>query len=324
MGDAILDPNAPVSLVVPLRNEASTLGELIASIRRQTLPPAEIVLVDGGSTDATVAVAQRLIAGDLRFRLIEAGPATPGRGRNIGIAAAGYEWVALTDAGIRLDPDWLRALVDEVRRQPDVDIVYGAYEPVQETFFERCAALAYVAAPISGPNGAMRGGFIASSMVRRSAWEAVGGFPDLRAAEDLIFMERVAQAGFREAWASGARVAWRLQPTLAGTYRRFADYSRHNVLAGRQRFWHYAIARQYAAGALLVTLSATASPWWLAVPAIAFAAKVGRRIWRHRGGRGWLWCINPLQFALVAVVVLAVDFATFVGWARAGWEQWRR
>lgn len=306
-----------VSLVIPVRNEAEHLGELIASITQQEYPPAEILLVDGGSTDGTPALARRLTAGDSRFRVVEAGPATPGRGRNIGIDAARHEWVALTDAGIRLEADWLKWLVSRVQADPGAGVVYGAYFPVEETFFERCAALAYVAAPTQTPDGVLRGRFIASSIVRRSAWQAVGGFPDLRAAEDLMFMERLTESGFREAWEPRARVWWRVQPTLGRTFRRFLLYSRFNVLAGRQRFWHYGVARQYAAGAPFVALGIFGSPWWFAVPAAALAARVARRIWQRRAGRPWAFCLNPAQFGVVALIVLVTDLATLAGWAWA-------
>jgi glycosyltransferase involved in cell wall biosynthesis len=306
-----------VSLVVPIRNEAETIGELIESIHAQTLRPAEIVFVDGGSTDGTVDVIGRLTAGDPRVRVITAGDATPGRGRNIGIAHASFEWIALTDAGIRLAPAWLQALVEAAQRHPEAAIVYGAFDPVERTRFERAAALAYVPPALPLEDGFSRGKSIASALVRRDAWKAVGGFPDLRAAEDLMFMERLASAGYREVWAPRARVWWRLQPTLGRTWRRFVVYSRVNALAGRQRFWHYGVARQYVAAAVFVALAVMRSPWWLAVPVAVFLLRVARSIWVRRGSRRWWACASPAQFALVAVIICVIDLATFVGWAQA-------
>src|SRR5271157_4909835 len=209
-----------ISLVVPVRNEEMSIGELIASISRQTRQPDEVVLVDGGSTDQTVALAEGLTAQDPRCRIVRAGDATPGRGRNVGFAQASHDWVALTDAGIRLGPLWLERLAEVAERDPSVRVVYGHYEPVQETVFERCATLAYVPARVSRPGGRMRGPSIASALVHRDVWRAVGGFPDLRAAEDLAFMDRVRERGVTVGWAPGAAVAWRVQPTLAGTFRR--------------------------------------------------------------------------------------------------------
>src|SRR4051794_25912174 len=111
----------PISLVIPMRNEEDSLGNLLVSIAKQTRPPDEVILVDGGSTDRTADLARELTAGDPRFRVIEAGPALPGRGRNVGIAAASHPWVALTDAGISLDRAWLEQLLAALDREPGLD-----------------------------------------------------------------------------------------------------------------------------------------------------------------------------------------------------------
>ena len=52
-----------VSLVVPVRNEEATLGQLVDSIRGQTRPPDEVILVDGGSDDRTVFLARAVRTG---------------------------------------------------------------------------------------------------------------------------------------------------------------------------------------------------------------------------------------------------------------------
>lgn len=321
---ASLPASAPfpaVSLVIPVRNEEKSLPLLIESIREQLFSPAEIIIVDGGSTDETVRLAASLTEGDEKFRVIEAGAATPGRGRNVGTATARCEWVAYTDAGIRLEPNWLERLVAEVRRDPSVEVVYGDFEPVTETFFERCAALAYVPPRQAGPERNMRGPFIASSLLRRDVWQRVGGFPDLRAAEDLMFMEQIETAGSRIAWAREATVHWQLQPTLARTFKKFILYSRHNVWAGRQRYWHYGIARQYAMALPFIILALIHSPWWLIVPALGLIFRALKSIWRRREARGLLWLLNPAQLLSVLLIILTIDLATFIGWAQALWQQ---
>ena len=306
-----------VSLVVPVRNEASSIGALLESIQGQTLPPDEIVFVDGGSKDDTVRQLRRAAREDERIRLIEAGDATPGRGRNVGITAAKNEWIALTDAGTRPERTWLERLVDEVRRDTSLQVVFGHYEPVIVSFFERCAALAYVSPAQRRPGGMMRGPSIASALLRRSVWRAAGGFPDLRAAEDLIFMEAVNNHGFPTGWAPGAVIWWHLQPSLGRTIRKFVSYSRHNVRAGRQRHWHYGLARLYLACVPFIALGLVHSLFWLAVPALGALARVAKNIWDRRESRGLLWALNPFQFAGVGVVMACIDFATFWGWVEA-------
>jgi glycosyltransferase involved in cell wall biosynthesis len=305
-----------VSLVVPLRNEEASLPALLESVAGQTRPPDEIVLVDGGSTDGTVALARRHAAADPRVRVVEAGDATPGRGRNVGVAAASHDWIAFTDAGITLDAEWLERLA-RAAAELGADVVFGNYEPKADTLFERCAALSYPSPKQQRPGGWMRGPVVPSSLMRRSVWESAGGFPDLRAAEDMIFVERVRASGCEVAWAPGATVWWQLPPTLGGTFRRFVLYSRHNVRAGRQRDWHYGVARKYVFAVPFVALALAHSPWWLAAPVAATLARVAKSIWVRREGRGALWLLNPLQFAGVALVLLTVDLATFVGWAQA-------
>jgi cellulose synthase/poly-beta-1,6-N-acetylglucosamine synthase-like glycosyltransferase len=315
---AVPAPGVKVSLVVPVRDEGATIAELLDSIAGQTRPPDEVVIVDGGSLDETVARA-RAASHDVttRVRVIEAGPATPGRGRNVGIAAADYEWIALTDAGIRLDPRWLERLLEAASRDPSAGVVYGNYEPVIDSFLTRCASLAYVVPPAIRAGGLMRGPAIASCLVRKSAWASVGGFPDLRAAEDLMFMQALAEKGVAAGWAPGALVRWRLAPTVGATYRRFELYSRHNVWAGRQRYWHYGVARQYALAALVVAAALFAGPAWLVLLPLAFLARALKSIWQRREGRGLAWVLEPRQLGGVMAVLLVLDAATFVGWLRA-------
>jgi glycosyltransferase involved in cell wall biosynthesis len=310
-------PRFDVSLVVPVRNEEASLPALLESIRRQTHQPAEVILVDGGSTDGTVRVAREMTDACKGLRVIEATEATPGRGRNIGIGAARSEWVALTDAGIRLEPQWLENLVGVARADKDVSVVYGNYEAATRTFFERCAALVYLPPKAERAGGRMRGPSIASALIRRAVWEATGGFPDLRAAEDLFFMEHVERLNFKIGYAPRATVWWQLQPTLRETFRKFALYSRHNVWAGRQWDWHYGLARQYAVWLVCCVLAFAHSAWWLALPLAATLARAAKSVYVRREGRSLCWLLNPVQFAGVILVMLTIDLAAFVGWAQA-------
>lgn len=307
-----------VSLVIPVRDEEDTLNGLLASIGAQTKRPDEIVFVDGGSTDRTVALLRNATLGNIRINVIEAGPASPGKARNIAIAAASNEWVALTDAGIKLDPRWLEELVAVVMREPELDVVYGNYEPVIETCFERSAALVYIAPKQERAGTKMRGPSIASCLMRRNVWQAVGGFPDLRAAEDLMFMEQVEQRRFKIGWAPRATVWWQLRPSLLSTIRRFILYSRHNVLAGRQRYWHYGIARQYILALIVALVALGTGIWWLlvAIP-LGLFLRVFKSIWSRRETLSLLGLINPLRWVHVLIITLAIDFATFVGWIQA-------
>lgn len=306
-----------VSLVVPVKDEADSIHRLIDSIKRQSRKPDEVIFVDGGSHDATIEILKRVCDEESSFRLITAGEATPGQGRNIGVTNARFSWIAFTDAGNILEPDWLAQLFAAAETDPEADIVCGNYDPVTETFFKVCASIAYVPGKTDRDGELIRGPAIASSLVRREAWRLVGGFPDLRAAEDLIFFEELERKGFRFKWAPKANVHWEMQPGLLSTFRRFYNYSCINVWVKRQHLWHYGVARVYVFALPFVVLAWWQSAWWLLVPLAALLARVATRIWRKRESPGLWWLINPIGFAYVLVITLTLDLATFSGWIRA-------
>jgi glycosyltransferase involved in cell wall biosynthesis len=309
-------PIGPVTLVVPVRDESGSLRALFSSIQSQSRAPDEIVIVDAGSVDGTAELARSLAADDDRVRVIAAGPATPGRARNVGISEARTEWVALTDAGIELVPGWLEELESAAVAAGACDVVYGTVEPAIHSRFDEYAALAYVAPLRATPAGPIRGPSVQSCLLRRGAWEAAGGFPDLRAGEDTVFIERLERLGRQAAWAPRAEVYWSVQPNLARTFRRFRLYSYHGVLAGRESNWHHGVARIYLAGTAVLAAARMIDRRAIAIlPAAGLARAIGA-ILARREGRPLGWALHPRRVAGVATVLATADLALFVGWAQ--------
>jgi glycosyltransferase involved in cell wall biosynthesis len=305
--------NLPISLVVPIRDEEDSIRELIESVNRQTRRPSEIILVDGGSTDNTVKVVETLALTNPQIKLIRTAGATPGKGRNIGIEATMNEWIALTDAGITLDENWIDLLFKEAL-EFDADIVYGNISPNISNLFEKCAAISYVP---PAKHDEIRSEFIASSLLKKDVWRVVGGFPDLRAAEDLIFMENLRVAGFRASFAPGAMVHWQLRPNVESTFQKFVLYSKHNAWIGRQWDWHYGIAKHYLLLGPFFLLAALNSWWWLFGILLWLFARTTKRILSHRFEFGAKALFNPGVFLGVAGLILVIDAATFIGWIQA-------
>src|SRR5437899_1597965 len=192
------NPAIEVSVVVPVRNEADSIRQLIEGLLSQTLPPNEIVITDGGSVDGTRETIKEFIRGGAPVKLITDEDSLPGRSRNLGVANAKNDWIAFIDAGIRPTPDWLLALAEQITSSSEAKVVYGSYEPVTDSFFTECATIAYVPPPTVTPEGPVRPYSIVSALMPREVWKKVGGFPEhLRSAEDLIFMDKVEAAGFR-------------------------------------------------------------------------------------------------------------------------------
>lgn len=100
-----------VSVIVIAYNEQERIVECVASIVAQTYSDVEIVVVDDGSTDATVAVLRAGFLDEARLRIVELGT-NQGRGaaRAAGLETARGRLIGFVDADIVLDPNWLHEL----------------------------------------------------------------------------------------------------------------------------------------------------------------------------------------------------------------------
>lgn len=316
-----------VSVVVPAKNEEASIAALLDSLLRQSRPAREIIVVDAGSVDRTAQIVREYRSAAIPVRLIAIGPAFPGIARNVGVEAAASEYIAFTDAGIQLGEHWLEKLcaaLDQDRNSiaPHFDVVFGSYEPVISTFLDQCTATAYVPARSEEPGKEIRGPVIASCLIRRSVIDAAGGFTPYRAAEDLIFFERIRRREWSVAYAPAAVAHWEMASGWTSTYRRFTLYSYHNLIAGRARYWHHGVARFYALAVPFLILGCVNRSAWLAVPLFGACGRVVLTLWRKRKEH-WGAAFNPLRWITVGVVLLLLDAATFSGAAGWAWDRLR-
>ncbi len=216
-----------VSVVIPCFNAAATLGETIASALAQGGCGSEILVVDDGSTDASLAIARGFGPG---VRVVTG----PNRGvsaaRNRAIAETGGEWIVFLDADDLLLPETLsRRLATAQARDADVvvcdwrDLVEDGPDPmegpVRSVDLEALAADPEVAcaAEVWAPPAAL--------MYRRGLVDRIGGFRlDLPVIQDARFLFDAARHG-----AHFAR-----SPHVGALYRVRADSVSHRDPA---RFW---------------------------------------------------------------------------------------
>ena len=307
-----------VSVVVPVRDEEDSIRELLDSLLAQTRPPDEIVIADGGSVDSTPQIIEEYVRRGAPLRLVRSPAALPGRGRNLGAAQASFEWLAFTDAGIRVANDWLEALVAKAGEGDAVDVVYGFWQPVTDSLFTECAAITYVSPAEPYEGRLIRPRSIASALVRRAAWQAVNGFPeDLRSAEDLLFMQRLENAGYRSVFEPRAEVHWKLKPTLGATFKRFVVYSRNNIRAGLFRQWQEAILVRYSVLALLGVFALLVEPAWvwfaIVLWLLMLAARAVVSIRRNRFCYPASFLRNVVRGAVVMLLLAVLDAAAIIG-----------
>lgn len=272
-------PELTVSVVVPVRNEADGLDELLDSLEGQTRPPDEVVVVDAGSTDGTLEMLHRRAEHMATLRVLSEPGALPGRGRNVAIAASTGDLVAQIDGGCRVEPDWLEELVAPIRTD-EADYTYGriAPMPVPIRFFGRPFDMGHVIAAvvhpvIRGPGpGAIAGG--ASVAYRRELWDRAGGFPDwLRCGEDVLFSRNVQDLGARTMYRDESLAWWQVGPRLRDVFARKVRYMVADSLLDRKmREVRKTLGRTVVGLGLLAAM-----PWWPWAGLLAAA------------GVGWMW-----------------------------------
>jgi glycosyltransferase involved in cell wall biosynthesis len=198
----------PVAVVMPAHNAEAFIGASLESVRLQSLPPAEIVVVDDASSDRTALVAARYGARVVTLPT-NAGPSAA---RNAGVAASRSPWIAFLDADDLWHADKLAVQWNALRRWPDARLSFTDYdtEDVDGVMHrgEMCSATAYRRVRPRGSAGVVRfettalaRGLVRSMFLRQSSvivaretFLQSGGYDEkLRLAEDYdLFLRLIA------------------------------------------------------------------------------------------------------------------------------------
>jgi glycosyltransferase involved in cell wall biosynthesis len=303
-----------VALCLTVLNEADNLATLFGSVAAQTRQPDEIVVVDGGSTDATVEVVQAWRAQGLPIVLLTRPGANISAGRNAAIGKARAPLIAVTDAGVRLEPGWLAALTAPFDDPEPPDVVAGFFRSDPRTPFE--AALGATTLPAVQEIRPER--FYPSSRsvaFTRRAWEQVGGYPEwLDYCEDLLFDFALEDAGCRRAWAPDALVYFRPRSSARAFYLQYYRYARGD---GKADLWRRRHAIRYATylGMPLGLLAARRWPWLLGPLSLAVASYLCRPYRRLWPALTMLpWAERPAALAWVPAIRLIGDVAKMAGY----------
>src|SRR5690348_17042411 len=118
----------PVSIVIPTYNRAHLLPRAVASVQAQTCADWELIVVDDGSTDSTIADVTAMAGADPRIRLaVNTGRRGPAGARNAGIAVARAPWVAFLDSDDSWGPGKLARFLAEAKAHPEAMLIGSDY-----------------------------------------------------------------------------------------------------------------------------------------------------------------------------------------------------
>jgi glycosyltransferase involved in cell wall biosynthesis/O-antigen/teichoic acid export membrane protein len=186
------DREIKISVVIPAYNAAAFLPRCLESVFAQTLKPAEVIVVDDGSTDNTAALAEELGA-----RVIRRPNGGQSAARNMGIQSTSSEWIALLDADDTWALDKLERQIARIR--PDTVLVYTGiriFDDNGERSLHRAVDALSARKMLRHRNPITP----STTLIRRDIFLRSGGFrEDIRACEDWELWVRLLQLGQFEA-----------------------------------------------------------------------------------------------------------------------------
>ncbi|MEX2144555.1 MAG: glycosyltransferase family A protein [Anaerolineales bacterium] len=228
-----------VSIIIRAFNEQKHLGKLLEVIKQQTFRRYEIVLVDSGSTDRTLAIAASY---PVKILHIKPGDFTFGRSLNLGLRAARGRLVVVASAHVQpLSRDWLKQLVAPFE-DPKVAVAYGkqrggAVSRFSETqhflrWFPQRSNLDQPSAYCNNANLALR----------RSLWKKQPFNETLTGLEDLAWASVWRERGYKVAYVAEAGVTHIHEESSAqiiNRHRREAIALKRILPSSRFTLWHF-------------------------------------------------------------------------------------
>lgn len=228
---------------MPIRNEATHIDAALDAIDAQTYPRdrVEIIVVDGGSVDETLARVEARAARDGRIRLLGGPGVNTPAAMNVGVEAARGEVIAKVDGHGTTNPEFLTVAVHALASSDELACVGGRIVPEARTTVEQ--AIGYARFSMLGVGAGVYTladrpqltETVQCGVYRRGALEQVGGFDAaLPFGEDEEVNHRIRRAGWRILMDPRMRFTYRVRPSLTALFRQYFRYGRARVAVIRK------------------------------------------------------------------------------------------
>lgn len=228
-----------ISIIIRCYNEEEHIGRLLSGIMQQTVQDVEIIIVDSGSTDATLSIASRY---PVKICSIKPEAFSFGRSLNLGCQAATAEFIVLASAHVYpVYKDWLKHLLAPFT-EPQIALVYGKQRGNEITKYSEHQIFAKWFPDESNLNQNHPFCNNANAAIRRSLWEQQPYDETLTGLEDLDWAKRVMALGYKIAYVAEAEIVHVHNETprrLYNRYRREAIALKHSFPQEQFHFWDF-------------------------------------------------------------------------------------
>ena len=206
------------SIVIRAFNEDKHIGRLLEGIQHQTANDVEVILVDSGSSDATVSIAESYGAKTVHIPPQEF---TFGRSLNLGIQFAKSEFIVIASAHVYpIYPDWLASLLHPFDDH-EVALTYGKQRAPESARFSEQQIFHQWYPEVSKPRQETVFCNNANAAIRRSLWEKNPYDDTLTGLEDLAWAKWAQEQGYAVAYVAEAEIIHVHSETPRGVFNRY-------------------------------------------------------------------------------------------------------
>ncbi len=313
------DQSAQLTVIIPARNEEQDHGASLQSILDQTGVNLEVIVVNDHSTDRTGPIADAAARADRRVRVLHDPPLPPGwlgkcNAMHRAAAVASGDYLLFTDADIRHHPRCLAtALLEREQHQLDFLSLVPLMQCVSLWESVLTPGFAWGIMPRFATPGLRDGtaddAYAAGAfmLVRRAAFQAVGGFEDIKAdvCDDIALARRLKKSGYRVGFRAAPELL-RVRLFKSGTDA-FWGPTKNVLSVLRGKLW---LAPAVLLGTMVVfwtSLVCVAVGAWQGKPALLLAGIVAYAVqyaslWPSR----WLFRFHPVRTLLFPLAVISV------------------
>lgn len=245
-------PTPTVSVLIAAKDEAHQIEKCVSSVLQQDYSNFDVIVIDDRSTDGTGAILDGMAEKDSRLRIVHLQPGSLPSGwggksfaLHNGLMQAKGEWLLFVDADVVLEPDVMRATIAcALRRKFDLisllprfvsgTFAEGFLQPLAGAATSAMFVIALTNSPQWPKTAFANGQYL---MVRRAAYEAVGGHEAIRGtlSEDVAIARRLKMAGFRPRLGWGD--SWAIVRMYEGLGAIFRGWSRNFYVGSLGKPW---------------------------------------------------------------------------------------
>ena len=206
------------TIIIRAYNEEKHLGRLLEGIRQQTLKDVKVILVDSGSTDSTISIAESFGAQIVNIRPEEF---TFGRSLNLGIKEAKGEFIVIASAHVYpVYPDWLETLLRPFQDE-SIALTYGKQRAPEFAKYSEQQIFHQWYPDTDKPKQATAFCNNANAAIRKSLWEKNNYDETLTGLEDLAWAKWAKEQGHAIAYVAEAEVIHAHHETPRGVFNRY-------------------------------------------------------------------------------------------------------